>query len=120
MDGRKIKGAFGELSWEHIEQLKAGHKMTITYSPDQGCWLRDDTTKKQIEILDGLPTHPLDTLLRRYLEQHGNATKSMVEITMAARDQWDKELNRVYQALRAALPKDKRLITTNAKTSSPP
>lgn len=115
MDGRKIKVAFGELSWEHIEQLKAGHKLTITYSPDQGCWLRDDTAKKQIEILDGLPTHPLDTLLRRYLEQHGDTTRSMVAITLAARDQWDKELNRVYQALLASLPKDKRALVVDAQ-----
>lgn len=103
-DGRKVKVLFGGISCEEMDKWAKGKAMSIVYAPESGLWLVDDATQKKIKILGGLPRHPIDVLLQRYLKRY-YSTQDMVEGFAAAAGLWETEANRAQKELAGKLSK---------------
>jgi uncharacterized protein YecT (DUF1311 family) len=110
-DGRQLEVQYGpEIEWEEVNKWTKGKKLSIAYNLEKGAILLDISTGKSIPILSGLEKHPLDILKSKRMEKN-ISTMDMVDTLIAFTDLWEKEMNRVLNALMVSADMDgKRTI----------
>ncbi len=110
-DGSQLEVQYGpEIGWEDAEKWTKGKKLSIAYNLEKGAILLDISTGKSIPILSGLEKHPLDILKSKRMEKN-ISTMDMVDTLIAFTDLWEKEMNRVLNALMTTVDMDgKRTI----------
>jgi uncharacterized protein YecT (DUF1311 family) len=110
-DGRQLEVQYGsEIEWEDAEKWKKGKKLFIAYNSDKGTVLVDSSTGKSIPILSGLKKHPLE-ILEDQRSEKDTSTMDMVDTLNAFTTLWEKEMNRVLNALMTTVDMDgKRTI----------
>jgi uncharacterized protein YecT (DUF1311 family) len=101
-DGRKLQVHYGTVSWEEVERWRKDRALTLRYTGADGLQLVDDATGKGLRVLGGME-HPLDKLLEGNLGKN-ESTLGMAECYSQATRQWQLEMERTLQELRAALP----------------
>lgn len=110
-DGRQLQVEYGpEIEWEDAERWKKGKKLSIGYNSTKGTVLVDSSTGKTLPILSGLKEHPLEVLEHQRSEKDVS-TMDMVATLNAFTTLWEKEMNRVVNALMVSADMDgKRTI----------
>ena len=109
--GRQLQVEYGpEIEWEEVNKWQKGKKLSISYSLTKGTVLVDPSTGKTLPILSGLKEHPLD-ILEHQRGEKDISTMDMVDTLNAFTDLWEKEMNRVLNALMNTVDMDgKRTI----------
>ncbi len=108
-DGRELSYVAGSLTRDEMRPWPAGKDLLLAYRGDVGVVLVDPSSQKYLSIVGGLKKQPIEMLLDQCLAIEANQTTlGMAECNRAARDRWDRELNRVYKQLMASLDEDAR------------
>jgi uncharacterized protein YecT (DUF1311 family) len=110
-DGRQLQVEYGpEIEWEEVNKWQKGKKLFISYNSTNGTVLVDSSTGKTLPILSGLKEHPLE-VLEHQRGKKDISTMDMVDTLNAFTDLWEKEMNRVLNALMTTVDMDgKRTI----------
>lgn len=88
------------IKWAEVEKWKKGRPLFVAYKPETGAVLLDPGTGMHIPILSGLRRHPIDAVLVRRMAAAVSLSDKRACLEYG-KLLWDKELNRVWQAVLA-------------------